>query len=148
MHIGDLARSAAVNVQTIRFYERQGLLPAPLRNESGYRCYDENDRERVIFIKRNQELGFTLAEIKQLMDLHRVVAAIPKPLRRKPNELSGIIAIGRERLDVVNQKIRTLHNMRRQLVSLIQQLESPVVLHCPVSQDPPRVPSKCPQKSS
>jgi len=148
MHIGDLARGAAVNIQTIRFYERQGLIPAPLRNESGYRCYDEHDLERVIFIKRNQELGFTLVEIKQLIELHRVVAAIPKPLRRKPNELRGIIAIGRERLDVINQKIRILHTMRRQLVSLIQQLESPVVLTCPVSRTSHKTQRKSPQKSS
>lgn len=101
-----------------------------------------------MFIKRNQELGFSLTEVKQLMELHRVVAAVPKPLRRKPHELHGIIAIGRERLDAINQKIRTLHAMRRQLVSMIKQLESPVVLACPVSKEPRPATRKCPQKSS
>jgi hypothetical protein len=52
MHIGELARQAAVNIQTIRFYERQGLLPAPTRNEAGYRCYEKSDLERVTFISR------------------------------------------------------------------------------------------------
>jgi MerR family copper efflux transcriptional regulator len=133
MHIGELAHKAAVNIQTIRFYERQGLLPAPSRNSSGYRCYVTSDLERVTFIKRNQELGFTLGEIKQLVDLHRAVAAMPFPLRRKPSELRGIIAIGRERLDTINEKVRTLYTMRRQLASLLRKLESPTVATCPAS---------------
>jgi hypothetical protein len=87
MHIGELAHKATVNIQTIRFYEREGLLPPPARNDSGYRCYDAGDLDRVTFIKRNQELGFTLEEIKQLLDLHRVVAAMTFPLRHKPTEL-------------------------------------------------------------
>jgi MerR family copper efflux transcriptional regulator len=133
MHIGELARKATVNIQTIRFYERQGLLPAPSRNSSGYRCYATRDLERVTFIKRNQELGFTLVEIKQLVDLHQAVAAMPFPLRRKPSELRGIIAIGRERLGTINEKVRTLHTMRRQLSSLLRKLESPIVATCPAS---------------
>jgi DNA-binding transcriptional MerR regulator len=112
MHIGGLAAKAAVNIQTIRFYEREGLLPVP---------------------SRNQELGFTLGEIRQLLDLHHIVSAMPLPLRRKPSELRGIIAIGHERLDAINQKLRTLHTVRRRLVSLLQQLESATVATCPAS---------------
>src|SRR5215469_612783 len=62
MRTGELARKAGVNLQTIRFYEREGLLPEPARNVSGYRSYQTSDLDRVIFIRRNQELGFTLAE--------------------------------------------------------------------------------------
>ena len=90
MLIGELARKATVNIQTIRFYEREGLLPVPSRNNSGYRRYEAGDLERVTFIKRNQELGFTLEEIKQLLDLHRVVAAMTFPMRHKPGELGAI----------------------------------------------------------
>ena len=133
MHIGEMASRAAVNVQTIRFYEREGLLPAPTRNNSGYRCYGPSDLERVTFIKRNQELGFTLGEIMQLLDLHRVVAAMPLPIQRKPEELRGIITLGRERLDVVNEKIRDLHTIRRRLMSLLEQLESATVATCPAA---------------
>jgi MerR family transcriptional regulator, copper efflux regulator len=133
MHIGELARAGAVNIQTIRFYEREGLLPVPKRNKSGYRCYDTDDIERVTFIKSNQELGFTLGEIKQLIDLHRVVAAMTFPLRHKPTELLGIIAIGRERLEAINQKARTLHAMKRRLASLVQQLEVATLAACPAS---------------
>ena len=149
MHIGELASKASVNVQTIRFYERQGLLPSPQRNQAGYRLYDTNDLDRVNFVKKNQELGFTLDEIKQLMDLHNVVTALPKPFRRKPNELQGIISLGQERLHVIDHKIRTLQKMRRQLISMLQQLEAPVVTGCPVSQATSLPPSaKCPGKSS
>jgi MerR family copper efflux transcriptional regulator len=133
MHIGELAAKAAVNVQTIRFYEREGLLPVPSRNQSGYRCYGPVDLERVTFIKRNQELGFTLAEIAQLLDLHRVVAAMPLPIRRKPSELQGIIALGHERLDAVNDKIRSLRLIQRRLTSLLKELETAVVVTCPAS---------------
>ena len=133
MHIGELARRAAVNIQTIRFYERQALLAAPVRNSSGYRCYEAGDLERVTFIKRNQELGFTLEEIKQLIALHQAVAAMAFPLRGKPSELRGIIQIGHERLDAINRKVRALNGMRRQLSSLLRCLEAPTVTTCPAS---------------
>ena len=82
MRTGELARNAGVNLQTIRFYEREGLLPKPARTVSGYRSYQQSDLERVIFIRKNQQLGFTLAEIKQLMQLHGVLAAMgPKHFR-------------------------------------------------------------------
>ena len=134
MRSGELARSAGVNLQTIRFYERQGLLPKPARTASGYRSYQQNDLERVLFIRRNQQLGFTLAEIKQLMDLHRVLASMGlKHFRRRPSELQGIIEIGRERLLAIKEKSRILNTMRRQLEWLLQQLESASVVTCPQS---------------
>ena len=148
MLIGELARKAAVNIQTIRFYERERLLPVPSRDSSGYRRYETSDLERVTFIKGNQELGFTLEEIRQLVDLHRVVAAMTFPLRHKPGELQGIIEIGRERLDAINQKIRTLHTMRRRLTSVVKQLEAAIVTGCPASKSPRRVADKNLHKTS
>src|SRR5580700_4515293 len=148
MLIGELARKAAVNIQTIRFYEREGLLPAPSRNSSGYRRYENGDLERVTFIKRNQELGLTREEIKQLLNLHRVVAAMTFPLRHKPGELRAIIAIGRERLEAINQKVRTLHAMRRRLTSVVKQLEAATVIACPASKSPRRVADKNLHKTS
>ena len=136
MHIGELARSAQVNVQTIRFYERQGLLPRPMRSEAGYRCYEARDLERVIFIKRNQELGFTLAEINQLLQLHRTMLAMARPTRRKSGEVQAIIAMGHERLQTINQKIRTLHDMRRNLAAVVKHLESANIASCPVAKSP------------
>lgn len=66
---GQLAKSANVNIETVRYYERLGLLPEPKRRESGYREYSREDLSRLRFIKRAQELGFTLKEIAELLAL-------------------------------------------------------------------------------
>jgi MerR family copper efflux transcriptional regulator len=67
MTIGELAAAAGVNVETIRYYERQGILPEPPRTESGYRQYSDTDRWRLAFIRRGKGLGFTLREIAELL---------------------------------------------------------------------------------
>jgi len=68
--IGQLARSANVGVETIRFYERSGLLGEPARRRSGYRMYDQDAVMRLQFIRRAKQLGFTLTEIKELLALY------------------------------------------------------------------------------
>ena len=149
MRSGELARNAAVNLQTIRFYERQGLLPKPERTASGYRSYQQNDLDRVLFIRRNQELGFTLAEIRQLMDLHTVLASMgPRHFRRRPSELQGIIEIGRERLLAIKNKSRMLNIMRRQLEGVLEQLESASVVTCPAQPSGKRHSARSLKKSS
>jgi len=67
--IGKLANAAGVGVETIRFYEREGLLPKPPRKRSGYRQYPPDAVARVMFIRRAKELGFTLKEITELLEL-------------------------------------------------------------------------------
>ena len=69
MRIGELAKQAEVNIQTIRFYERRGLLDKPKRLSSGYRHFPPEVVEQVRFIKRSQGLGFTLNEIKVLLKI-------------------------------------------------------------------------------
>jgi len=70
MTIGELAKKAAMNVQTIRYYEREGLLPIAHRwPDSGYRDFDEEALLRLGFIRSSKELGFTLREIKELLDM-------------------------------------------------------------------------------
>jgi Hg(II)-responsive transcriptional regulator len=80
MTIGELARRARVNVQTVRYYERRGLLPEPDRTPSGYREYTDATLDRLRFIRRAQELGFTLSEIGELLvlrlDPHTTAAAV------------------------------------------------------------------------
>jgi MerR family copper efflux transcriptional regulator len=142
MHIGELARSAQVNVQTIRFYERQGLLPRPARTAAGYRLYEARDLERVIFIQRNQELGFTLAEIQQLFELHDAMLATSRRTRRNSDEVQAIIAMGRERLQTINRKIQTLHDMRRNLATVVKHLESANVPTCPIGKSPAKTKRK------
>lgn len=72
LSIGTLAKECQVNIETIRFYERKGLLPRPPRNESGYRQFPAETLEQVRFIKNAKELGFTLKEIAQLLSLRIV----------------------------------------------------------------------------
>jgi MerR family mercuric resistance operon transcriptional regulator len=70
MTIGELARAAGVNVQTIRYYEREGVLPEPHRwPDSGYRDYDDETLTLLLFIRSAKDLGFTLREIKELLDM-------------------------------------------------------------------------------
>jgi Hg(II)-responsive transcriptional regulator len=70
MTIGELAKAAGVNVQTIRYYEREGLLPAPHRwQDSGYRDFDDDALLRLRFVRSAKDLGFTLREIKELLEM-------------------------------------------------------------------------------
>ena len=67
--IGKVARQAGVGVETVRFYEREGLIPSPLRGTSGYRQYPEITVSRIRFIRRAKSLGFSLREIRELISL-------------------------------------------------------------------------------
>lgn len=67
--ISKVAKQANINLETVRYYEKRGLIPEPPRRESGYRIYSEEYVDRIKFIKRAQELGFTLDEIKQLLKI-------------------------------------------------------------------------------
>ena len=133
MWIGKLARAAGVNVQTIRFYEREGLLRPPARSPSGYRRFESRDLDSVTFIRRCQELGFTLAEIKQLLELHHAVSTLPRPLRRKPGEIRAMLALGCERLRAIQGKIAALRGVQRQLTLFLGRLQASTLPECPAS---------------
>jgi DNA-binding transcriptional MerR regulator len=86
---GQVAKAVGVNIQTLRFYEREGILPTPRRARSGYRQYDEETVRVVSFIKRAQELGFTLKEAKALLKLRT-----PGPTQREAARAAAIAKIG------------------------------------------------------
>lgn len=92
---GKLAKLANINVESIRFYERKGLLPKPSRSASGYRLYSQVDVKRIKFIKKSQELGFTLKEIKELLSLrvdeNNTCADIQEIIIEKINEIESKI---------------------------------------------------------
>lgn len=67
--IGEVARQAGVNKETVRYYEKRGLIPSPSRRESDYRIFTQRHIDQIRFIKRAKELGFTLSEIKELLEL-------------------------------------------------------------------------------
>ncbi len=111
--IGELARSARVSVQTVRYYERQKLLLPAGRKESGYRVYDERALKRLKFIRRAKELGFTLREIKGLLDLKVESASACEKVQKKVND----------KLEIVEQKIRGLESLRNVLNGLIESCD-------------------------
>jgi MerR family Zn(II)-responsive transcriptional regulator of zntA len=143
MRIGELARRAGVSVQTVRFYERRRLLREPARTASGYRSYERVDLENLSFIKWCQPLGFTLNEVRQLLRLHAAVAELPKgPGIRKPSEIVSIVRIGEEKLASIEQKVKLLKKMGRQLRAVIQELQGRQVPVCPASKPRRSAPSQ------
>ena len=110
MKIGEVADRGGVNLQTIRYYEREGLLPQPPRLPSGYRVYAEPTVRRLRFIKRAQELGFTLAEIRDLLAL-RI---------DHDRDRSEVRAIAEAKVFDIQEKIRTLSAMKEALVRLTE----------------------------
>jgi MerR family transcriptional regulator, copper efflux regulator len=83
MKIGELAERAGVDVQTVRYYERRELLPEPERTRSGYRQYDEHDLHRLHFILQAKNLGFTLSEVRELLELRVAPGRTADDVRRR-----------------------------------------------------------------
>lgn len=106
--IGEIARRAGVGVETVRFYERQGLIEEPARRASGYRQYGEEVVDRLRFIRQAKELGFTLAEIRELLSL-RVDPA---------STCADVKGRAEAKIADIDEKIRTLQRMKRALVKL------------------------------
>jgi Hg(II)-responsive transcriptional regulator len=108
IRIGDLARRAGVNVQTVRYYERRGLLDTPTRRASGYREYDPAVLDRLRFIRRAQELGFTLSEIAELL-----------ALRLDPDTTAAQVkARAEEKIAEIDGRLRDLQHIRHALSHL------------------------------
>lgn len=109
LRISEVAAEAGVNQQTLRYYERRGILAEPDRTPAGYRQYDPETVDRVRFIKRAQELGFTLDEIQELLELRVDHGAA----------CGAIEAKARENLTRVNEKLRQLVRLQEVLTDLV-----------------------------
>jgi len=139
MRIGELARQAQVNIQTVRFYERRKLLREPVRTASGYRSYERADLESLVFIRWCQRLGFSLNEVRQLLELHRAVAKLPfAKARRRQSRLRSIIRMAREKLDDIQERMDALREMRKQLHATVAQLCAAPGPVCPAARKPAR----------
>ena len=110
MRIGEVAARAGVNIETLRYYERRGLLKAPERQGSGYRAYAEGSVKIVRFIKRAQELGFTLADIDGLL---RLAEGGPESCRE-------VRALATAKIEDLEERIATLQAMRESLQALVR----------------------------
>lgn len=111
MTIGRLAAAAGVNVETIRFYQRIGLIRAPARPPRGVRRYAEGDAARLRFIRRSQELGFALAEVRQLLALE------------DGRSCTAAQAIAAQKLALVEAKLADLARMRNALTDLVARCD-------------------------
>jgi Hg(II)-responsive transcriptional regulator len=122
MRIGTAAVQAGVNVQTLRYYERRGLLPKPPRRVSGYREFPDDAVGMVRFIKRAQDLGFTLDEVEELLRLRND--------RRR--DRVRIRAVAERRVRQIDGKIAELQAMKKALSRLIHCCHEGSTLECPI----------------
>lgn len=123
LKVGEVARRAAVNLQTIHYYEREGLVPRPPRTASNYRMYTEDAVRRVRFIKRAQELGFALKEVKELLSLRATPGTRCAHVRQQ----------AKVKLHDIDEKIGTLHAMRKALLRLIGECSGRgSITDCPI----------------
>ena len=106
--IGKVADRGGVNVQTIRYYERRGLLPKPARTASGYRKYSDEAIRRLRFIRQAQALGFSLAEIEELLSLRMQPGTTCADIRQR----------ARQKIAAVNNKIEDLRRIKDALTKL------------------------------
>ena len=116
MLIGELARRAGVNVQTVRYYELRGLLAEPTRTLGGYRQYTEDALDRMRFIRRAQDLGFTLSEIADLLALKLDPRTPADAVRRRAHA----------KIANIDRRVRGLERMRHALVGLAEDCRGPI----------------------
>jgi MerR family mercuric resistance operon transcriptional regulator len=108
--IGRLARAVGVNLETVRYYERRGLLPKPPRSGSGYPLFPAEAKRRLRFIRRAQELGFSLGEFRELLSLRVAPTAKSADVRRR----------AQAKITDVEATIRSLQSMKKALRELTQ----------------------------
>jgi MerR family copper efflux transcriptional regulator len=120
--IGKAAAQAGISIDTVRFYERAGLLKKTMRTAAGYRLYQPDDVDRLRFIRRAKALGFSLEEIAELLALNDGVG-----------ERSAVRAIAERRLAELEQKIAELDRVRRTLAELVHACDGAgPVCGCPI----------------
>jgi MerR family mercuric resistance operon transcriptional regulator len=122
MHIGALAARTRVNIETIRYYERIGLLAPPARSAGGFRRYDGDDARRLNFVRRSRELGFSLASVRALLDL----AASKRP------DCRAVRGIAARHLEEVKGKIKDLRRMERALNAMLGVCDGAAKPACPI----------------
>jgi DNA-binding transcriptional MerR regulator len=120
MQIGQVAQSTGLSIDTIRFYEKQGLVHAPPRSSGGYRVYDDRDVERFQFVSRAQNLGFSLQEIRELLVIES----------RKGNSCSHVHDLIATKIDQVKEKIAELKRIESRLTKAQKQCNAALMKSC------------------
>jgi Cu(I)-responsive transcriptional regulator len=120
MNIGELARVTDTKPETIRYYERIGLLPLPPRTDGNYRDYSAKHISRLAFARRARNLGFSIEQVRTLLDL----------ADHKEQSCEAVDTIAREHLVEVKRKLTDLAALRRELESLIGQCRHGTIAEC------------------
>ncbi len=106
LRIGQLAERVGSSVETLRYYESEGLLPAPKRSPAGYRLYSSSDVERASFILRARDMGFSLKEVGELLSLQ---------VDRRESTCGEVKVLAEQKLAAIEQKMRELEKMKAAL---------------------------------
>lgn len=120
MQIGELAKATATKVETIRYYEQTGLLPAPARTLANYRSYGSDHLARLSFIRRARDLGFSIEQVRALLDLSD----------DRTRDCATVDNIANEHLREVDRKIADLTALRRELSAVIASCDGGTVAEC------------------
>jgi MerR family mercuric resistance operon transcriptional regulator len=119
---GKLAKRTGCNAETIRYYEKIGIMPEPARSTAGYRLYDQDHEQRLQFIMRGRELGFVIEDLKSLLDL----------VDRKVVSCGEVSKLAKEHLESVHQKISDLKRIEDALSKTLISCSGKDVPECPV----------------
>jgi len=122
LSIGELGKATTTKVETIRYYERIGLLPAPSRTAGNYRAYSEAERARLAFIRRARDLGFSLDQVRELIDLSS----------RREQSCARVDALADRNLAEIERKIADLQALRAELFDIIVRCKSDRIEACGV----------------
>jgi MerR family mercuric resistance operon transcriptional regulator len=123
IHIGELSRRTGCNVETIRYYERVGLLPRPPRSEARYRLYDSADVRRLGFVRRARELGFTLDEVRTLLALS---------VSDRADTCAEVRQLAARHLADVRARIADLRSLQRVLSDAVRRCDAAEFPGCPL----------------
>jgi Cu(I)-responsive transcriptional regulator len=130
--IGALAKRTDTKVETIRYYERVALLPAPARTSGNYRAYGAEHLGRLSFIRRARDLGFSIEQVRELLSL----------ADQRNRSCARVDAIARQHLTEVERKIADLNAMRRELSTIIDQCGRRVIADCRIIEALSPLPAK------
>jgi MerR family copper efflux transcriptional regulator len=122
LNIGSVGEAAGVPPKTIRYYESIGLVAAPRRLANGYRSYSETDMRALAFIKRARSLGFSVDEVRALLDLWR----------DKSRKSAAVKALAARHIEALDRKIAELRSMREALAHLVKRCHGDARPDCPI----------------
>ncbi len=122
---GQLSKNTGCNAETIRYYEKTGIMPEPARSAAGYRLYHQNHEQRLRFIMRGRELGFATKDLKNLLDL----------VDRKVVSCGEVSNLARKHLKLVHKKIHDLKSIETTLSKILRTCSGKDVPECPLIDD-------------